>query len=276
MKRIYVLVAVVMCIGIVYFGNFKHVGAMSKSSKVTLQLIDVQDEIGKKYNRSFLVMNSRGQKISITIKEGELVNVGADVIVDAANDQLSPGATVSAALYKAANASTGITQQEWAKVKANWEKIPGRSFNVGDAIFNNHAKAMIAVDQAGNVVTAGTKGSRVMRLIHAVGPMGITPDAEQEVKDLLASAYRQSLEIADRKRFGSIVFPAISTGVFGGDKYEAGEIEVGAIVEFLETNAPTSIKEIILLVWQGYTQQDKKDFFDSYNTPLENYFGIKK
>lgn len=228
----------------------------------------------KTFDKSWALVNSKNQDIKISIKEGELYNVGGDVIVDAANNNLNPAATVSLALYNAANASTGIDHTEWAAVKTDWEAKHGRNFKDGDALFNTSSKALMCVDKNGNVVPSTTLGAKKIHLIHAVGPVGIQANTDQAIKDQLRDAYIHSLEVADQNGFSKIVFPAISTGAFGGDKVEAGKIEIDAILSYLKTHEPTNLKEIILLVWQGYkTNQEKQAFFDSYDQPMKKRFG---
>ena len=50
-------------------------------------------------------------------------------------------------------------------------------------------------------------------IIHAVGP--VWSGGESGEVELLASAYRHSLELAAQKRCRSIAFPAISCGIYG-------------------------------------------------------------
>lgn len=244
--------------------------------------LDKVTDSGEKYDRDyFILVDPKGKQgkaqgpIHLIIKEGTLINVGAYVIVDAANNALSPGATVSKYLYDQAKASTGITKDEWAEVLTQWKKDHGRNFAEGDALFNTHSKAIIYLDKNGNASKDKNQAKNTLHLIHAVGPSGVTSTADQKTKDTLASAYTSSLKVADEQDFKRIVFPAISTGVFGGDPKTCGEIEVNAILDYLANNK-TQLEEIILLVWSGYnTDKEKQTFFDSYNDPIEKYFKIK-
>lgn len=65
-------------------------------------------------------------------------------------------------------------------------------------------------------------------VIHTVGPIysGAARDAE-----LLASAYRSSLEVAEEHGLHTIAFPAISCGVYGYPLDEAAAISVRVVTE---------------------------------------------
>jgi O-acetyl-ADP-ribose deacetylase (regulator of RNase III) len=63
-------------------------------------------------------------------------------------------------------------------------------------------------------------------IIHAVGP--VWQGGGQGEPELLASAYRRSLEVADEISARSVAFPAISTGIFGYPLEPATAIAVHA------------------------------------------------
>ena len=50
---------------------------------------------------------------------------------------------------------------------------------------------------------------------------------------LLASAYRESIRVADELELNSIAFPSISTGVYGYPIDEAAQIALQTVVETL-------------------------------------------
>ena len=64
-------------------------------------------------------------------------------------------------------------------------------------------------------------------IIHAVGP--VWSGGDQGEPELLASAYRRSLGVADEVGARSVAFPAISTGIFGYPVEAATDVAVGAV-----------------------------------------------
>jgi O-acetyl-ADP-ribose deacetylase (regulator of RNase III) len=72
-------------------------------------------------------------------------------------------------------------------------------------------------------------------VIHAVGPVR-RGGAESE-DELLAGCYRGALEVAAERRFESVAFPAISTGVYGFPKERAARIAVRACKQHLTSSA---------------------------------------
>jgi O-acetyl-ADP-ribose deacetylase (regulator of RNase III) len=81
----------------------------------------------------------------------------------------------------------------------------------------------------GGCPTGHAKATRGFRLparwiIHAVGPVWHGGDAGEP--DLLASAYRRSLAVADEIGARSVAFPAISTGIYGYPLDPATDIAV--------------------------------------------------
>ena len=72
-------------------------------------------------------------------------------------------------------------------------------------------------------------------IIHTVGPMwcGGTAGAPE----LLASCYRNALELAEESGFASVAFPSISTGIYGYPIALACRIALRTTADFLEGHA---------------------------------------
>ena len=86
-------------------------------------------------------------------------------------------------------------------------------------------------------------------VIHTVGPIwrgGIAGEAE-----LLASCYRNSLQVAVDNGIRTIAFPSISTGAYGYPVTRAAEIAVNTVTRFLDEHPGT----IDLVEWVLFDQR---------------------
>src|SRR5690242_867046 len=81
------------------------------------------------------------------------------------------------------------------------------------------------------ITTGGNLKAR--HVIHAVGP--VWRGGDEAEPELLASAYRGSLQVAVENGLRSISFPSISTGAFGYPIRFAAPVALKAILTFLET-----------------------------------------
>lgn len=93
-------------------------------------------------------------------------------------------------------------------------------------------------------------------VIHTVGP--IYSGTEQD-KVMLASCYRNSLDLAKEQGIHSIAFPAISTGVYGYPVEEAVPIAMKTVSQWLEENQDYGMK-IILSCFDKRTFDAYKEF----------------
>jgi O-acetyl-ADP-ribose deacetylase (regulator of RNase III) len=129
--------------------------------------------------------------------QGDITAESVDAIVNAANEQLAPGGGVCGAIHAAGGPS----------IAAECRRI-------------GHCPTGGAV-----ATTAGDLPARFV--IHAVGP--VWHGGGRGEADLLASAYRSSLDEALRVGARSVAFPAISTGIYGYPLAEATAVAVEAV-----------------------------------------------
>ena len=137
--------------------------------------------------------------------QGDITTVSVDVIVNAANSSLLGGGGVDGAIHRAAGPAL---LEACRRVRQEQGDCPP-----GHAV----------------ITTAGNLPAKVV--VHTVGPVWHGGD-DHDVH-LLEDAYRNSLMLAEANNFGSIAFPAISTGVYGYPKAAAAEIAINTVVAFL-------------------------------------------
>jgi O-acetyl-ADP-ribose deacetylase (regulator of RNase III) len=129
--------------------------------------------------------------------QGDITAEATDAIVNAANSALEAGGGVCGAIFRAAG--PGLAE---------------------------------ACRAAGRCPTGDARAPPGFALparfiIHAVGP--VWQGGDHDEPDLLAAAYRRSLEVADEIGARSVAFPAISTGIFGYPLYLATATAVEAV-----------------------------------------------
>ena len=147
--------------------------------------------------------------MKIEVLQGDITTFEADVIVTAANSFLRGGGGVDGAVHQAA----GLELLEELKRFNGCE--------TGDAVITN----------AYNL--------NAKYVIHAVGP--VYEDGESGEDKLLASAYEKSIVLARSVDAKSILFPAISTGVYGYPLKPALTIAIDSIHKACKKNE-TEIK----------------------------------
>jgi O-acetyl-ADP-ribose deacetylase len=135
--------------------------------------------------------------MSVTFVVGDLTAQEVDAIVNAANEALAPGGGVAGAIQRAG----------------------------GDEIYEEAAR--LGGCATGDAKATGAGRLRAGYVVHAVGPAW--RGGEEGEAELLASAYRRSLEVAEELGCRTVAFPALSTGIYGYPVELAAPVAVGAV-----------------------------------------------
>lgn len=130
----------------------------------------------------------------VCVVVGDVTTLGVDAIVNAANEALLRGGGVCGAIFRAAGPDL------------------------------DEACAAVSPCPTGEArITPGFR-AKARWIIHAVGPVWRGGDHNEA--RLLASAYRESLRLAETAGAQSIAFPAISTGIYGYRREEAAQMAI--------------------------------------------------
>jgi len=158
-------------------------------------------------------------KTSLEFVQGDITQVAADAIVNAANSSLAEGSGVNGAIHRVGGPS----------IMEECRKIGGCT--------------------TGSAVATSAGKLPAQWVFHAVGPRygGREKDVEQ-----LATCHLACLDLAVEKGCRSISFCAISTGVYGYPVREASVIAVGAVHGWLLKN-PGKLERIVFVLFDEET-----------------------
>ena len=157
--------------------------------------------------------------------QADITTLDVDAIVTAANNSLLGGGGVDGAIHRAAG----------PQLLAECRTLGGCETGAAKITQGYHLKAR--------------------RVIHTVGPIyrGRPRDAE-----LLASAVRNSLRLADEHQLRSIAIPAISTGVYGYPLDQAAHVLLSTILDYSQSD--TQIERVIMCLFQMNKVQIRYNF----------------
>ena len=148
--------------------------------------------------------------MTIRLTKGDITEIEADAIVNAANSLLLGGGGVDGAIHRRGGKT----------ILDECTRIRNRQggCKTGEAVYT----------------TAGNLPARYV--IHAVGPVWNGGDHGES--ELLRNCYMNSLKIAAELGLKTIAFPNISTGIYGYPKQKAAEIAIMAIKNYPEAGNP--------------------------------------
>ena len=143
---------------------------------------------------------------TIELSQGDITLEQVDAIVNAANSRLAGGGGVDGAIHR--RGGPEIMRET-------------------DAQYPDGCPTGSAV-----ISTAGKLPAK--HVIHAVGP--VWSGGQRGEAELLAGAYRRSLELAAEHGCRSIALPALSTGAYRFPMEQAARIAISTAIDFLEQN----------------------------------------
>ncbi|MGB3534022.1 MAG: O-acetyl-ADP-ribose deacetylase [Microcoleaceae cyanobacterium] len=161
---------------------------------------------------------------------GDITKLSVDAIVNAANTSLLGGGGVDGAIHRAAGPQLVDECRLLGGCKVGNAKL--------------------------------TKGYQLPApfIIHTVGP--VWRGGEQGEPELLAQCYYNCMQIAADKKFNSLAFPCISTGIYRYPKDIAAQLAVQICFEQLQNNDYP--KEVIFCCYD-------QESYNIYENILSNY-----
>jgi O-acetyl-ADP-ribose deacetylase (regulator of RNase III) len=168
----------------------------------------------------------------IKIIQGDITALDVDAVVNAANSSLLGGGGVDGAIHRAAG--RGLLEE---------------------------CMTLGGCETGGAKITKG-HNLKARYVIHTVGP--VYADGRHGEAGLLASCYRNSLALAAKHGIKTVAFPCISTGVYGYPFEAACGTALGAIREFLASDA--GIEQVLLVCFGSSDYERYKKIF-SFKLP---------
>ena len=170
----------------------------------------------------------------LELVEGDITQLDTDAIVNAANEYLAHGGGVAGVISRRGGPAIQRESNEWVR-----QHGPVRT---GSA----------AITSGGNL--------EACYVIHAVGPVY---DGTPRSAELLGSAVRAALQVADEHGLKSVALPAISTGIFGYPLEEAARVMLREVITYLR--GKTGLEQVIFCLYGGPA-------FDVFASELEALF----
>ena len=164
-------------------------------------------------------------KSILELIEGDITEQETDAIVNAANSSLLGGGGVDGAIHRAGG----------PKILEECKKLGGCP--TGEA----------------RITTGGKLKAR--HVIHTVGP--VYSGGKQRESELLANAYKNSLNLASKYKHKSVSFPSISTGAYSYPINEASTIALKTVIDYLKTYTDIKLVRFVLYGQKAYQVYEK-------------------
>jgi O-acetyl-ADP-ribose deacetylase (regulator of RNase III) len=168
-------------------------------------------------------METTVNKTKLALIQGDITKQDTDAIVNAANSGLMGGGGVDGAIHRAGGPAI---LEECKRIRAEIGRLP-----TGRAV----------------ITTGGNLKAR--HVIHTVGP--VWHGGEKGEPESLASAYRESLELAVENGLKTVSFPSISTGVYGYPVNLASKTALETVIGFL--NESDALSEVVFVLFDART-----------------------
>lgn len=159
-------------------------------------------------------MEANTKKSTLEIVQGDITQQDTVAIGNAANSALAGGGGVDGAIHRAGGPAL------MSELKARYQGCP-----------------------TGSAVITGGGNLKAEFVIHAVGPRY---SGSPKDPDLLASAYRKSLELCTQNKISSVAFPSISTGIYGYPVKEASRIALKTVIDYLKDHPEIKLVRFVL------------------------------
>jgi len=156
--------------------------------------------------------------VTLALMQGNIVQVEADAIVNAANAALAGGGGVDGAIHRAGGPS-----------------IMEQCRSLGGC-------------PTGKAVATGAGRLKAKYVFHAVGPIYQQRGDEEQ---LLASAYQSCLNLAEQYQIQSIAFPSLSTGAYGYPVSLAAPIALRTVIRHLQKT--TVLQQVTFVLFDQRT-----------------------
>lgn len=175
---------------------------------------------------------------TVRFVKGDITDVAADAIVNAANSRLMGGGGVDGAIHRKGGPRI---LEECKRIRAEqWpEGLP-----TGKAV----------ITTGGNL--------KAKHVIHTVGP--IWRGGEKVEAGLLADAYTNSLRMAVSNELRTVAFPSISTGAYGYPIEKASRVAIEAVKRFLKTEE--GLDEVVFVL---FSERDLNVYLDAVDKVRE-------